>query len=42
MRYTIATIHPKSGRLSLFCSEYIQVMGYCLGEKRKVFNNVGQ
>lgn len=27
MRYTIATIQPKSGRLSLLCSEYKKVIG---------------
>ena len=27
IRYSVATIHPKLGRLSLLCSEYIQVTG---------------
>ena len=26
IRYPVATIHPKLGRLSLLCSEYIQVV----------------
>lgn len=27
IRYSVATIHPRLGRLSLLCSEYIQVSG---------------
>lgn len=32
MRYKIAHIHPKSGRLALLCSAYIQVGSNCTAE----------
>ena len=39
MRYKLATIHPKSGRLSLVCSEYIRVN--CKRQRQNTFRIFG-